>query len=211
MKYLVVSLLSLLAVSFFGQKNDSLKKGQQYFEPSQAILIDTLGVLYEEEIVIDAKGAVQTIIDKVVTIRNELQHGDSSYLEEIILTKYDTLPLSVGVKEVLNDSAYWIAIDSFFIAFDSLRVDPYGYDGVNFKDTLLIPLFDTIPDSNGVQRNGTMPMLGSHYVTSKLDSGKIILQEKVKILAKDDAFSLAKKVLKKEHKLYPAAILKIIG
>ena len=48
-----------------------------------------------------------------------------------------------------------------------------------------------------------------HYVTEKLDSGKIILQKKIKITAKDNSVSLAKKVLKLEHKLYPAAIIKI--
>ena len=48
-----------------------------------------------------------------------------------------------------------------------------------------------------------------HYVTSKLDSGKIILQKKVKISKKDTHLSLAKKVLKIEHLLYPAAIRKI--
>jgi phosphoribosylglycinamide formyltransferase-1 len=47
-----------------------------------------------------------------------------------------------------------------------------------------------------------------HFVTAKLDSGKIILQRKVKISKKDTPTSLAKKVLKQEHKLYPAAIKK---
>ena len=50
-----------------------------------------------------------------------------------------------------------------------------------------------------------------HYVNAKLDSGKIILQKKVKITVRDDSSSLAKKVLKQEHKLYPAAILKIFN
>ncbi len=50
-----------------------------------------------------------------------------------------------------------------------------------------------------------------HYVTAKLDSGKIIMQTNVKITKKDNPISLAKKVLKKEHKLYPAAILKIFN
>jgi phosphoribosylglycinamide formyltransferase 1 len=48
-----------------------------------------------------------------------------------------------------------------------------------------------------------------HYVTEKLDSGKIILQKKIKITAKDNTDSLAKKILKQEHRLYPAAIMKI--
>ena len=50
-----------------------------------------------------------------------------------------------------------------------------------------------------------------HYVTTKLDSGKIILQKKVKIKKKDTVNSLKKKVLKKEHQLYPAAIRKIFS
>ena len=50
-----------------------------------------------------------------------------------------------------------------------------------------------------------------HYVTEKLDSGKIILQKKIKIAANDNPTSLAKKVLKLEHKLYPAAIIKIFN
>jgi len=50
-----------------------------------------------------------------------------------------------------------------------------------------------------------------HYVTARLDSGKIILQKKIKITIKDNITSLAKKILKLEHKLYPAAIMKIFN
>ena len=49
-----------------------------------------------------------------------------------------------------------------------------------------------------------------HFVNPKLDSGKIIMQKKVKITKKDNSFSLKRKVLKKEHILYPAAIKKIL-
>ena len=50
-----------------------------------------------------------------------------------------------------------------------------------------------------------------HYVTAKLDSGKIILQKKIKIRKKDTANSLKKKILEKEHQLYPSAIRKIFS
>jgi phosphoribosylglycinamide formyltransferase-1 len=50
-----------------------------------------------------------------------------------------------------------------------------------------------------------------HYVTEKLDSGKIIMQKKIKIKARDNPSSLAKKILKQEHKLYPTAIMKIFN
>ena len=49
-----------------------------------------------------------------------------------------------------------------------------------------------------------------HLVTPKLDSGKIILQKKVRISKADTEQTLAKKILKIEHKLYPAAIEKIL-
>ena len=50
-----------------------------------------------------------------------------------------------------------------------------------------------------------------HFVNANLDSGKIILQKKVNILKKDTPYTLAKKVLAQEHKLYPKAILKIFS
>ncbi len=50
-----------------------------------------------------------------------------------------------------------------------------------------------------------------HYVNSKLDSGKIILQRRVKISSKDNHKSLEKKVLKVEHSIYPDAIKKILN
>ena len=50
-----------------------------------------------------------------------------------------------------------------------------------------------------------------HFVTPKLDSGKIIMQKKIKVAAKDSPTSLGKKVLKQEHKLFPAAIMKIFN
>ncbi|MDA9733045.1 phosphoribosylglycinamide formyltransferase [Candidatus Pelagibacter sp.] len=47
-----------------------------------------------------------------------------------------------------------------------------------------------------------------HFVNARLDSGKIILQKKVKISKNETEASLAKKILAQEHKLYPKAILK---
>ena len=49
-----------------------------------------------------------------------------------------------------------------------------------------------------------------HLVNSKLDSGKIILQKKVKLSKKETPSSLQKKILKHEHILYPRAIRKIL-
>ncbi len=50
-----------------------------------------------------------------------------------------------------------------------------------------------------------------HLVSSKLDSGKIILQRKIKVLKKDNENSLSKRVLKVENLIYPKAIKKFIA
>ena len=50
-----------------------------------------------------------------------------------------------------------------------------------------------------------------HFVNSKVDSGQIVLQKKVKIDKSDTPKTLAKKILIQEHKLYPRAILKIFS
>ena len=50
-----------------------------------------------------------------------------------------------------------------------------------------------------------------HFVNSKIDSGKIILQKKVRINKNETPKTLAKKILIQEHKIYPKAILKVFS
>ena len=45
-----------------------------------------------------------------------------------------------------------------------------------------------------------------HIVTPELDGGPVIAQARVRILPRDDADSLAARVLEEEHRLYPAAL-----
>ena len=50
-----------------------------------------------------------------------------------------------------------------------------------------------------------------HFVTKKLDSGKIILRKKIEVKKNDNKVSIKKKVLKMEHKAYPEAIVKVLS
>ena len=45
-----------------------------------------------------------------------------------------------------------------------------------------------------------------HIVTEELDAGPVLAQARVRIAARDDADSLAARVLEEEHKLYPVAL-----
>jgi len=48
-----------------------------------------------------------------------------------------------------------------------------------------------------------------HLVSKKLDSGKVILQKKVKISKNETENSLKLKILKQEHKIYPRSIISV--
>jgi len=85
------------------------------------------------------------------------------------------------------------------------------FDGkiVNIHPSLLPKYKGLNTHNKAINNNDKFAGCTVHYVTAKLDSGKTIIQKKVKIAVKDSPTSLAKKVLKQEHKLYPAAIMKI--
>ena len=50
-----------------------------------------------------------------------------------------------------------------------------------------------------------------HFVNSKVDSGRIILQKKTKVSKNDTPKTLRNKILVQEHKLFPRAIMKIFN
>ena len=88
----------------------------------------------------------------------------------------------------------------------------------NFKGKILnihpslLPKFKGLNTHNRVLKNKEKYSgCTVHFVNSKLDSGKIILQKKVKIKKNDTEKTLGKRILIQEHKLYPRAILKIFS
>jgi phosphoribosylglycinamide formyltransferase-1 len=87
------------------------------------------------------------------------------------------------------------------------------FDGkiINIHPSLLPKYKGLNTHSRAIKNKDVFAGCSVHYVTSKLDSGSIIAQKKVRITARDNPVSLAKKVLKKEHKLYPVAILRIFA
>ena len=45
-----------------------------------------------------------------------------------------------------------------------------------------------------------------HFVTEELDGGPLVLQVRVQVLADDDAATLAARVLREEHRIYPQVV-----
>ena len=80
---------------------------------------------------------------------------------------------------------------------------------VNIHPSLLPKYKGLNTHKRALKNNDNFSGCTVHYVTSKLDSGKIILQKKIKISKTDNESTLRKKILIEEHKLYPKAINKI--
>jgi len=80
---------------------------------------------------------------------------------------------------------------------------------INIHPSLLPKYKGLNAHKKAIENNDKYAGCSVHFVTAKIDSGKIIMQKKVRIKKNDTIYSLSKKVLKKEHLLYPAAIKKI--
>ena len=87
------------------------------------------------------------------------------------------------------------------------------FDGkiINIHPSLLPKYKGLDTHSRAIKNKDKFAGCTVHHVTAKLDSGKIILQKKTRITVNDNSTSLAKKIMKQEHKLYPAAILKFFS
>ena len=90
-------------------------------------------------------------------------------------------------------------------------IKKFGKKIINIHPSLLPKYKGLNTHSRAIKNKDKLAGCTVHYVAAKLDSGKIILQKKVKISARDNPASLKKKVLKQEHKLFPAAIMKIFN
>jgi len=114
--------------------------------------------------------------------------------------------LNLLKKENIN----FICLAGFMRILSKSFIKKFNGKIVNIHPSLLPKYKGFNTHIRAIQNKDKVAGCTVHFVTSKLDSGKIILQRKVKISKKDTPISLAKKVLKQEHKLYPAAIKKIL-
>jgi phosphoribosylglycinamide formyltransferase 1 len=115
--------------------------------------------------------------------------------------------LIVLKKEKIN----FICLAGFMKILSKNFIKKFGGKIVNIHPSLLPKYKGLNTHSRAIDNKDKFTGCTVHYVTAKLDSGKIILQKKIKITTDDNPSSLAKKVLKQEHKLYPTAIMKIFN
>ena len=155
--------------------------------------------------------SIDLIISNIIKAKG-LRYGNQYKIKKKILNFKN---IKIAEKRLLNllkrNRIKFICLAGFMKILSSKFIKQFNGKIINIHPSLLPRYKGLNTHSRAIQNKDKFTGCSVHYVTEKLDSGKIIIQKKIKILKKDTPKSLAKKVLKQEHKLYPKAILKIFN
>jgi len=114
------------------------------------------------------------------------------------------------LKKLLNSNINLICLAGFMKILSKKFIKKFNKPILNIHPSLL-PKYKGLNTHIRVIKNKEKYSGATvHLVSAKLDSGKIILQKKIKVSKYENEKSLQKKVLKIEHDLYPKAIKKIL-
>ena len=120
---------------------------------------------------------------------------------------------NIAEKKLLNllskKKIRFICLAGFMKILSKKFIKKFSGKIVNIHPSLLPKYKGLNTHQKALKNNDKYSGCTVHYVTDKVDSGKIILQKKVKIKRKDSLNTLTKKVLLEEHKLYSRAISKV--
>ena len=146
------------------------------------------------------------------SIAKGLRYADQFKIKKKIFNfknfKKDEKNLSILLKK---EKIEFICLAGFMKILSKEFIKRFNGKIINIHPSLLPKYKGLNTHKKAIKNKDKLTGCTVHYVSAKLDSGKIILQKKVKISTKDNPATLSKKVLKQEHKLYPAAIIKIFG
>lgn len=85
-------------------------------------------------------------------------------------------------------------------------IDHYLHRLINIHPSLLPKYKGLNTHQLAIDNHDSIHGASVHFVSHELDSGPVVIQAEVPVLATDNAESLASRVLKEEHKIYPMVI-----
>jgi len=141
-----------------------------------------------------------------------LKFSNQFNIKKYVLSfKHSTIAEAKILNLLNKDNIKFICLAGFMKILSKNFIRKFGGKIVNIHPSLLPKYKGLDTHIKAILNKDKVAGCTVHYVTAKLDSGKIILQKEVKISKEDTPASLAKKVLRQEHKLYPTAIKKIFN
>ena len=156
-------------------------------------------------------------IEVILIISNNVKAKGLRFAKKYKIKKrvYDYNKKKVSEKKTLKDLKFngikLICLAGFMKILSKDFIRKFRGKILNIHPSLLPKYKGLKTHERAIRNNEKYSGCTVHLVNSKLDSGKIILQKKVKLSKKETPSSLQKKILKHEHKLYPRAIGKILA
>ena len=141
-----------------------------------------------------------------------LRFSNQFNIKKYVSTFKDSKITEEKILDLLKkENIRFICLAGFMKILSNVFIKKFSGKIINIHPSLLPKYKGLDTHIKAIQNKDKIAGCTVHFVTAKLDSGKIILQKDVKISKKDTPTSLAKKVLKQEYKLYPSAIKKIFN
>ena len=146
--------------------------------------------------------------DNIYAIERAKKHGIETH---VVTRKEYKEKSSDKILELVKDKVDLIVLAGFLSILDGKILDEFENRIINIHPSL-IPSFCG-PGMYGLKVHEAAIEYGVkysgctvHYVNSKVDGGAILLQEAVPVYFEDNAETLQKRILEKEHILLPKAI-----
>jgi len=155
--------------------------------------------------------SIELVISNNKTAKG-LKYAKKSKIEKKIINfKNKNLAEKKILKLLCKKKINFICLAGFMKILSSKFIKNFKGKIINIHPSLLPKYKGLNTHERVIKNNDIKSGCTVHYVSQKLDSGKIIMQKIVKISKKETVKSLKKKILKKEHKLYPESIKKIFS
>ena len=140
-----------------------------------------------------------------------LRYAKINQIKKKVFDFKSTLSEKKVIFELKRNNINLICLAGFMKILSKNFIDNFKGKILNIHPSLLPKYKGLNTHKKAIKNNDKYSGCTVHFVNSRLDSGKIINQKKIRINKFDTPKTLAKKILILEHKLYPAAIMKILS
>ena len=155
------------------------------------------------------------IIIKLIISNNHkakgLQYANNYKIKKKVFDFKNTLSEKKVINELKKNDIHLICLAGFMKILSKSFINNFKGKILNIHPSLLPKYKGLNTHERAIRNKDKYSGCTVHFVNSRLDSGKIIKQKKVRIQKIDTPKTLAKRILIQEHKLYPAAIIKALS
>ena len=158
----------------------------------------------------NSKINIKLIVSSKKNVKN-LNYAKKNKINKIILNYKNKLNAEKKLlKNLQKNKIKLICLAGFMKILSGKFIKNFKGKIINIHPSLLPKYKGLNTHQRVIKKNEKYTGCTVHFVNKNLDSGKIIMQKRLKILKKDTISSLSKKLLMLEHKIYPKAIKKVI-